>query len=262
MRRDITTIIVGLLFLAAGVAVGGSMLGFFDFTISFDGWWTLFLILPALLSIVQGGFSAGNMVLLSIGVVLLLDAQNVLPRNFSWRLILPLVLLIVGFQLVFGSRSDRQNRGCGSRTTGTAGGPRPSGPRPGEDAGSGSAGGPRTGGPRPGENGGTAYKSASALFGGQDIVYGSEDFTGGSYTAMFGALTINLRSVTLVGDVIINVTAMFGGIELILPDNAQIVSNIVPILGGVDCKYASSRDPLAPKVIINGNVSLGGIEIK
>ncbi len=232
MKRDITTIIVGLFFLAAGVAVGGSMLGFFDFTISFDGWWTLFLIVPALLSIVQGGFNAGNTVLLSIGAVLLLDAQNVLPRNFSWRLILPLVLLIVGFQLVFGHR-----------TTGTAGNPRPSGPRPGE-------------------SGGTAYKSSSALFGGQDIVYGSEDFTGGSYTAMFGALTINLRSVTLVGDVIINVTAMFGGIELILPDNVQVVSNIVPILGGVDCKYASSRDPLAPKVIINGNVSLGGIEIK
>jgi len=231
MRRDISTIIAGLLFLLAGISVGGSMLGFFDFNISFDGWWTLFLIVPALLTIVQGGFNAGNMVLLSIGVVLLLDAQNVLPRNFSWRLVFPLVLLAVGFQLVFGGRGSRYGR---DRTT---------------------AGTETT-------RGGPSHKTATAIFGGQDIVYGPEDYTGGTYSAMFGALTINLRSVTLVGDVVITVTAMFGGIEFILPDNVMVVSNVLPILGGVECKYASSRDPLAPKIIINGNASFGGVEIK
>ncbi len=241
MRRDITTIIVGFLFLAAGVAVGGSMLGFFNFTISFDGWWTLFLIVPALLAIIQGGFNLGNVVLLSVGVVLLLDAQNVLPRNFSWRLVLPLILLVVGFQLVFGNRGNRDNRHYRSGKADTT----------------------HTESAHTDHNhSGAGYKSASAIFGGQDILYGPEDFTGGNYTAMFGGLTVNLQSVTLVGDVIIHVTAMFGGIDLILPDNVQVISNVLPILGGVDCKYASSRDPLAPKVIINGNVSFGGIDIK
>ncbi len=236
MRRDITTIIVGLLFLLAGISLGGGMLGFFDFNIRFDGWWTLFLIVPALLTIVQGGFNAGNVSLLAIGTVLLLDAQNMLPRNFSWRLVFPLVLLAVGFQLVFGGRSGRHGRDRSS-------------------AGMGSGGAEST-------RGGASYKSASAIFGGQDIVYGPEDFTGGNYSAIFGGLTVNLRNVTLVGDAVITVTAMFGGIEFILPDNVMVVSNVLPILGGVECKYASSRDPLAPKIIINGNASFGGIEIK
>lgn len=244
MRKDITTIFVGLLFLTAGVAVGGSMLGIFDFSINFAGWWTLFLIVPALLTIIQGGFNAGNVILLSIGVVLLLDAQNMLPRNFTWRLILPLVLLVIGFQLVFGKQRNRHERPYGAGTAGSAGSP--------------PTGGASTGGTQSGTN----FKNASAIFGGQDIVYGPEEFTGGTYTAMFGGLTVNLRNVTLVGDVIINVTAMFGGIELILPDNVQVISNVLPILGGVDCKYASSRDPLAPKVIVNGNASFGGIDIK
>ncbi len=259
MRRDITTIIAGLLFLLAGISVGGSMLGFFDFDFSFDGWWTLFLIVPALLTIVQGGFNAGNMILLSIGVVLLLDAQNVLPRNFSWRLVFPLVLLAVGFQLVFGGRSGRRgswnDHSPDSRGKEQNAGNRPSGTPGAASAGMGSGGTEST-------RGGTSYKSASAIFGGQDIVYGPEDYSGGTYSAIFGGMTVNLRSVTLVGDVVITVTAMFGGIEFILPDNVMVVSNVLPILGGVECKYASSRDPLAPKIIINGNASFGGIEIK
>lgn len=76
MKKDISTIIIGLLFLAAGVAVGGSMLGYFDFHISLDGWWTLFLIVPALLAIAQGGINVGNIVLLAVGVILLLDQDR------------------------------------------------------------------------------------------------------------------------------------------------------------------------------------------
>lgn len=49
MRRDISTIIIGLLFLAAGAVIGGSMLGLFEINISLDGWWTIFIIAPALI---------------------------------------------------------------------------------------------------------------------------------------------------------------------------------------------------------------------
>ena len=107
---------------------------------------------------------------------------------------------------------------------------------------------------------GNTFKTASVLFGGQDIIYGQEDFTGGAYTAIFGGLTINMRSVRLVGDVVINVTAVFGSVDLIVPDNVQLVSNVIPILGGVDNKYASSRDATAPRIIVNGNTVFGGLE--
>lgn len=236
MKRDITTIVIGTLFLLAGIAIGGTMLGIFDFSITFAGWWTMFLIIPALLTMIQGGINIGNLVLLSVGVILLLDAQNVLPPNFSWKLMLPLVLFIVGFKLLFGN--DHRHEG-------------------------------QTGRNRPTESGanstrrnGSAYKTASVLFGGQDIRYGMEDFTGGTYTAMFGGCTVNLKNVTLVGDVVITVTAMFGGIDFILPDNVQVISNVMPILGGTECKYVSSNDPLAPKIIFNGTASFGGITIK
>ncbi len=271
MRKDITTIIIGVLFLLAGIAVGGSMLGFFDFTLNFDGWWTVFLIVPALLAIVQGGFNVGNIILLSVGVILLLDAQRILPHSFSWKLIFPLVLLVVGFQLLFGNRTASRFRGSkdsgGGSDNGSGGGSGGSGRTGSSSGGEGGSGG-RTGstagntGNTERKGGFSSYKTASVLFGGQDIIYGPEDFTGATYTAVFGGCTVNLRNVTIVGDVIISVTALFGGVDLILPDNVQVISNIIPILGGSDLKYVSSRDPLAPKIIINGNVSFGAIDIR
>jgi len=259
MKKDISTIIIGLLFLAAGVAIGGSMLGYFDFRVSLDGWWTLFLIVPALLAIAQGGVNVGNIVLLAVGVILLLDQQRILPHNFSWRLIFPVILLAIGLQVLLGDmfkpKGGRSSSYCG-----------PTGPKADEgSASSGPADGTHGPGPKAFSSESTSkgsYKTASVLFGGQDIVYGQEIFSGASYTAVFGGLDINLKSVVLTEDVTINATAIFGGIELLLPDNVRVVCNVAPVLGGTDIKYRSSNDPLARTVYITGIATFGGVDIK
>lgn len=282
MRKDIGTIIVGLLFLGAGIAIGGGMLGYFDFTINFAGWWTLFLIVPALLAIVQGGVNAGNIILLAVGGILLLDAQRMLPPNFSWRLMIPVVLLAVGFQLLFGGRlkhydwdgmewKHSRGKAAGSASDGDEGKTDSADAKSSDEAegsraktnskshaGRESGGGLFTESSKPN----SSYKTASVLFAGQDIRYGDEDFTGAAYSAVFGGLTIDMRRVVLAGDVVINATAIFGGIELMLPDNVRLVTHVTPILGGTECKYPSSRDPNSPRVIVNGTASFGGIEIK
>jgi len=283
MRRDITTIIIGLLFLLAGIAIGGNMLGVFNFHFNLAGWWTLFIIVPALIAIAQGGFNAGNIIMLGVGVILLLNAQNILPGSFTWRIILPVILLAVGFQLLFGG-SGRYSNWHGrhwdrhhnpedadfdptSNSTSASSSSRTDYKSDykadyksdfGDSKGKNSSGGIFTETSRPGAQ----YKTASAMFGAQDIFYGAEDFSGGSYTALFGGLTINLCNVNLVGDVVIQATAIFGGIDLILPPNVQVISHVTPILGGTDIKYASSREPSAKKVIINGCACFGGIDIK
>lgn len=270
MKRDIMTIIIGLLFLLAGIAIGGSMLGIFDLRINLDGWWTVFIIVPALIAIAQGGFNVGNVIILGVGVILLLNAQGILPEGFSWKLIFPVALLGLGFQLLFGGRgnccgdrswhhhrddgNDECSGGTGSGSTGSASGSADNR----SDGSKNSGGGIFT----EQSKAGASYKTASALFGAQDIYYGQEEFTGASYTAVFGGLTINMCNVILKGDVVINVSAIFGGIDLILPPNVQVISHVTPILGGTEIKYASSSDSSAHKVIVNGAASFGGIEIK
>jgi predicted membrane protein len=270
MRRDIGTIIVGILFLAAGIALGGSLLGYFDFRVNLDGWWTLFLIIPALIAIAQGGINAGNIILLGVGVVLLLNAQGVIPHGFTWKLILPVVLLAVGFQLIFGNMfiDRRAPRHDGDRSSGETGGTTDDGvkwEKRTDSADSGETGGAerKSGGVfTEASRSGNSFKTASVFFAGQNILYQDEDFSGGAYTAVFGGLTINLRKVRLQGDVAINVTAIFGGIDLIVPDDVQIVANVIPVLGGLDNKFPSSRNPNAPRIVVNGNAVFGGITIK
>lgn len=241
MKRDLTTILVGALFLIAGIAIGGTMLGYFDLRISFAGWWTIFIIAPALISIVNGGVNLGNLIMLGIGVMLLLDQQNLLPRDVGWKLILPLVLLVVGFQLLFGGSGRFSGKYSKEPDRGPSDEKKDSARR---------------------ESAGPGKKSASVVFGEQNITYGNEEFTGGSYSVFCGACTVNLTSVRLVGDVVISVSAFMGGIELVLPENVTVISHVTPLLGGCEIKYPSSRDPSAVKVIINGAVSLGGVTVK
>jgi Cell wall-active antibiotics response 4TMS YvqF len=263
MRRDIGTVIVGLIFLAAGIAVGGSILGYFDFQINLAGWWTLFLIVPALIAIAQGGINAGNVVILAVGVILLLKSQGALPEGFTWKLIFPIVLLAIGAQLVFGNfffSSGSRGRRCDEERSDASGADERAKARGEGQRGDSSR--PNGGIFTETSRSGASYKTASVFFGGQDIIYSNEDFSGASYTAIFGGLTINMRNVRLQGDVVINVTSAFGGIDIIMPDNVLVISHVVPVLGGVDLKYASSKDPNAYRVIVNGNTAFGGVTLK
>lgn len=226
MKKDIGTIVVGILFLAAGVAVGGSMLGVFDFTVDLAGWWTIFILGPAVISIFSGGLNVGNGVLLFVGTTLLLNAQGMLPEGFSWKLIVPLILVLIGVQVIFGTRFACFGGGPG----------KPRRCRPG---------------------------SASSAFCGEERVeFPGETYTGGTYSAVCGAVTVDLRTAIISGEITINVSVLMGGIEIKLPDNVRLDARVTPILGGADVTYASSRDPLSPKVTVVGTVMLGGVEIK
>lgn len=228
MKKDFASIIIGVLFLAAGVAIGGVMLGFFHFSFCLAGWWTIFIIAPALYSIALSGANLGNAVILATGVILLLNAQNVLPVSISWRIIFPVVLLFIGFQLLF-SRGPIQSSKCSKKDTTDH---------------------------QPKNN------NSTALFSGQDIHYGADEFTGASYSATFGGISANLSNATLTQDVVITVSAIFGGIDIILPENVKVSSHVVPILGSFDCTYRSSQNPDAHTVRINGSATFGGVTVK
>jgi predicted membrane protein len=81
-------VVLGTLFLLQKFEV-------FDFNIFFDGWWTLFLIVPALMSMSKQGMTTGNSVLLIIGVVLFLREQGVDLGGY----LVPAVLILIGIGL-------------------------------------------------------------------------------------------------------------------------------------------------------------------
>ncbi len=92
-RRDV----LGSVLLVLGVLLLLDLFNVFEFNLFFNGWWTLILIIPAILSMSRTGISVGNTVLLVLGVGFLLQEQG---WNFKGYLV-PAIFIIIGLGILF-----------------------------------------------------------------------------------------------------------------------------------------------------------------
>jgi predicted membrane protein len=103
----------------------------------------------------------------------------------------------------------------------------------------------------------------TAIFGGSETVNSSKNYQGGKATAIFGGVTIDLRDAVIKKEATLNVFALCGGIELKVPREWKIKTEVFPILGGVESKSSSTAlADDAPILIVTGTAALGGIEIR
>lgn len=103
----------------------------------------------------------------------------------------------------------------------------------------------------------------TAVFAGSKIKNESKDYKGGNLTAIFGGVELDLREATIVSEATINISAIFGGVTLLVPLGWTIKSKIMPIAGGVENKTVSVKDKKnGPVLYLAGDVFCGGVEIK
>ncbi len=107
---------------------------------------------------------------------------------------------------------------------------------------------------------------AVAIFGGKEVRITSDSFQGGSVAAIFGGTEIHLDRARLAkGEHILDIFAMFGGVDIYLPDHWNVVIRGIPIFGGYE---DSRRPPVDAEIdtertlVIKGLVIFGGIDIK
>ena len=92
-----SNILWGLVLILIGIIFGLNALDIADINIFFDGWWTLFIIVPCLTSMFESGVKRSNTIGLTIGSLLLLSSWNVVPEE----LVVPLLLVVIGGGLIF-----------------------------------------------------------------------------------------------------------------------------------------------------------------
>jgi len=104
--------------------------------------------------------------------------------------------------------------------------------------------------------------SATAILGGVERRNNSQDFRGGDVTAILGGCHIDLRTaaITPPHEAKLEVFAMWGGIEIRVPPDWTVVSQVDPILGGFEDKTMPPKDE-SKRLIIHGSVVMGGIEV-
>jgi hypothetical protein len=90
----------------------------------------------------------------------------------------------------------------------------------------------------------------------------SRTFRGGDLTAVMGGCEIDLRQAAIDGEAVIDVFAMWGGIEIRVPEDWTVVGRVVPVLGGFDDKTRPPQGAGAHRLVLRGFAIMGGIEVK
>lgn len=215
----------GLVFVVVGVIFGLNALGITDINVFFDGWWTLFIIIPSIIEIIKEPTRIGNYIWLGIGVIFLLSAQGILDMSKIWKLIFPAILVAIGLGIIFkdvvGSKVNEKIKELNK-----------------DDK-----------------------EEYYATFSGQKLNFSGEDFKGASLNAIFGGIDLDLRDVNITQDQVVNATSVFGGIDILVPNNVNVKVKSNSLFGGVDNKVKTYNENL-PTIYIKGFCLFGGVEIK
>ena len=96
--KNLKRIIFGIILVVAGTIFALNALEITDIDIFFEGWWTLFIIVPCFLNLVSGHDVAGNIAGLTLGVLLLLCTRDILDWSMMWKLFIPAIVVIIGLK--------------------------------------------------------------------------------------------------------------------------------------------------------------------
>lgn len=104
--------------------------------------------------------------------------------------------------------------------------------------------------------------NAVAVLGGVERSNGSPDFRGGELTAFMGGCEIDLRSADIQsGDAVINLFAMWGGIDLRIPESWTVVIEGMALMGALVDKTHHPADS-SKRLVLRGLALMGGVEVK
>ncbi|MEM6642507.1 MAG: DUF5668 domain-containing protein [Bacteroidota bacterium] len=101
-----------------------------------------------------------------------------------------------------------------------------------------------------------------AIFGGTEKKFTSEQLKGGKITTLFGGSKIDLKSSQIATEANIEIFCMFGGTEILVPEDWDVNMNATAILGGSSDERSVSTTGSNSKLNVNGFVMFGSIELK
>lgn len=112
---------------------------------------------------------------------------------------------------------------------------------------------------------GEDYLDVVSIFGGSKKNVITKSFKGGEAVSVFGGTELNLSQADFEGQVILELTQIFGGCTLIIPPHWDLKrSEMVSIFGGVEDNRPTTNTAVdhRKQLILRGTNIFGGIEIK
>ena len=196
--------------------------------ILFNGWWTLFIIVPSICALLGNSDKTGPAIGLGVGVLLLLAEQNVIDWDMFWKIGLAVLVIALGLGMIFGNR--RKNTDIHTVKTLN----------------------------RDGKN----IRVVNATFGEQNLNFGGEVFEGADVNASFASVHLDLHGATINEDMEIHVDLKFSGLVIYAPSDLLVKVTAGSTFGGVDDKRRVVVTDHTHTLYISGSCVFSGIEIK
>lgn len=92
----------------------------------------------------------------------------------------------------------------------------------------------------------------------------SKNFEGGAITAVFGGVELNMSHTDFDKEITIDLTVVFGGLKIIIPNNWELKTQMTTIAAGIeDKRYMEGLQVVPDKtLVLTGTVVFGGIDIQ
>jgi len=221
-------VVWGIILVAIGALWCLDVVGLINFTLFFDGWWTLIIIVPSFIDLITEKDKTGSIIGLAIGVLLLLACQNIIDFGMILRLAVPIIIVAIGisiiFKNIFGKRAREKARKIKNEKKGE-------------------------------------LKSYCAIFSGAKPNFDDTVFEGCEATAVFGGVELDLRHAHINEDVYIEVCCVFGGVKIMLPEGVNLRVSATGMFGGVSDKHGAKNSDTAATVYVDGICMFGGTDI-
>lgn len=194
--------------------------------------WPMIVILAGILKALNPCSRMWGVIAICVGILLQLGEFNLV--RLTWDMIWPMGIIAVGLILIWSTVQARK-AGVG----GTAG-DFPTGP---------------------------GALNEIAVFSGIEKRITGKHFSGGRMVAIFGGIEIDLWQAEMEGDeAVLQIDAIFGGVEIRVPDTWLVTSHGQGVFGGYNdsTRLRPATDPSQPKktLVIRGAAIFGGVEIR
>lgn len=228
--KDLSRILWGIVLVLLGIIWGLNATGVTNIDIFFDGWWTLFIIVPSAISLVnpKNNGKVSSVICLVIGIFLLLGSLDVFDFDILWEILLPVIVVIIGLSLIFGNKAKTTLKEKIDNTDFSN------------------------------------VEVITATFGEQNINKSGEKFEKANLDAVFGSIKLDLRDADLKNETFIKASAIFAGITILVPKDVEVKIKSTPIFGGVtsECLDEKTNKNTKKTIYVDGFALFGGIEIK
>ena len=223
-------IIWGAVLIIAGLGWALSSLGLIEVDIFFEGWWTLFIIVPCTISLFTSPDKVSAAVGLVVGVLLLLSAREIITWDMIVKLVIPAIIVLIGIKLIANAFLEKKTEKIEESLKKNA----------------------------------DSLDNVFCIFTGEEVKMEGKVFRGAELNAIFGGIDYDLRGAVIEPDCAIKATAIFGGIDIIVPDNVKVRVKSTGIFGGTSNK-ARRPDDGEENVItlyVSSLALFGGVDIK